>query len=339
MGISRDVKAELARRVAVASEPAFLDAHLRAYMDGGGANGATDAGWQVRVIQLDSTGAATVEVRHGAGPAVFAKFFPHGEGLAVHDKLADLRRAGFGPESAHQVVEPLAYLPALDLVLTREAPGPAASVVIGEGGPEATLTAARRAGTWLGSLHSAPVRIGVPHSLIVSTEVLSVARRLAKVSAEHPDTVPAAVARIEQLERLAEDTVDGVAVQSHGQYRPIHVFLGEEATTVIDLDRSRPADPSRDVAEFCHRLRRQLFGAGRDAEAEPATTAFLDAYRATVPDPDALLVNLRFQWARYVFHSMTRKRKHGGDRDTEDAGAVARYELDFDALVDGRLGA
>jgi len=34
----------------------------------------------------------------------------------------------------------------------------------------------------------------------------------------------------------------------HGSCHPRHVFVAEGVTTAIDLDRSFPADPARDVA-------------------------------------------------------------------------------------------
>ncbi|MGH9008793.1 MAG: phosphotransferase family protein [Acidimicrobiia bacterium] len=341
MGITKDIKAELGRRVAFATEEAFLDERIRPFLNGHGHEKL-----DVRVVQLDSTGAATVEVRPDVGPAVFAKFFPPGtEGQAIFDKLGALRAAGLGDGSDYQVVEPLGYLPELDLLVCREAAGPSVADVLAGDDAEAGLDAVRRAATWLGRLHSLPVRIGQPHSMIVSTEILSLTRRLAKVAAERPEVVPTAVGMVEQLERLSYDTVDGLATQSHGQYRPIHVFLGDRVgppddrrsvTTVIDLDRSRPADPARDTAEFLHRLRRQLSGAGRgDAAVEGATNAFMEAYCDTVPDAEAWTANLRFHWARYVFHSMNRKLKKGST--PEDEEAVETYKADFAALVDGRL--
>lgn len=340
MSITKDVKAELGRRVSEATEASFLDARFQRWFPAG------DEGWEVKVIQLDSTGAATVEVRRTTGPAVFAKFFPPGtEGRAIHEKLLTLRAGGFGDGSRYQVVEPVGYLPELDLLVCREAAGPSVAQVLAGDDRDARLAAVREAATWLGRLHSTPLRIGAPHSMIVSTEILSLTRRLAKVAAERPDYVPEAVAMVERLEALSVDTVDGLAVQSHGQYRPIHVFLGHPAgedgagagpTTVIDLDRSRPADPARDTAEFLHRLRRQLLGAGRGEDAaDEATAAFLEAYGAAVPDPATWTANLRFHWARYVFHSMNRKLKKGAGED--DERAVEAYRRDFTALVEGGL--
>jgi hypothetical protein len=341
MSITKDVKAELGRRVATATEESFLDARFRTYFppDGEAASDTAEAagrGWSVQVVQLDSTGAATVEIRRPSG-AVFAKFFPPGtEGRAIYEKLLALREGGFGADSAYQVVEPVGFVAELDLMICREAQGPSVAQVLAGGDHKAGLEAVREAARWLGRLHSTPLRFGKPHSMIVSTEILSLTRRLAKVAADRPDYVPEAVGMVERLEELSLDTVDGLAVQSHGQYRPIHVFLGGGATTVIDLDRSRPADPARDTAEFLHRLRRQLLGAGRGEDAaDEATAAFLDAYRETVPDAEAWTANLRFHWARYVFHSMNRKLKKGSDE--ADERAVEAYRRDFAALVNGGL--
>jgi hypothetical protein len=341
MSITKDVKAELGRRVAAATEQSFLDARFRPYFpadaEAGDTAEAPGDGWSVRVVQLDSTGAATVEIRRPAA-AVFAKFFPPGtDGRAIYEKLLALREdGGLGAGSRYQVVDPIGFVPELDLLICREAQGPSVAQVLDGGDHEAGLEAVREAARWLGRLHSTHLRIGAPHSLIVSTEILSLTRRLAKVAAERPDYVPEAVAMVERLEELAPDTVDGLAVQSHGQYRPIHVFLGGGATTVIDLDRSRPADPARDTAEFLHRLRRQLLGAGRGEEAaDEATGAFLNAYRESVPDAGAWTANLRFHWARYVFHSMNRKLKKGSGEADEQA--VEAYRRDFAALVDGGL--
>src|SRR2546422_10068505 len=199
------------------------------------------------------------------------------------------------------------------------------------------MTGVFEAASWLARLHTSPLRYGRPSSLVVSSELLPLARRLAKVAAERPGYVKPAVEMIRQLERLAEDTVDGITVQSHGQYRPIHVFVTEDRVTVIDLDRSRPADPSRDVAEFLHRLRTRVFtDTGAVARAEAPTRAFLGAYRAQTP-PE-YLTNLRFQWARHLFHSLTRKMKPGDRPEGQLDSTLTFYRSEFEQLAEGRLG-
>lgn len=127
--------------------------------------------------------------------------------------------------------------------------------------------------------------------------------------------------------------MDGLFVQTHGQYRPIHVFTSEENVTVIDLDRGRPCDPSFDLAEFLHRMRTTTHWrtGSVDAANEP-TRAFLEAYAADV-DP-VNLSNLPFHWARYNFHSLTNKLKKE-DGDSEDA--IAFYSAEFENAVTGRM--
>ena len=216
MGITSEVKAELGRRVAIATTDEFLEQRIRPFFTPAfdrQRSGPADGTLRTRVVQLDSTGAATVEVRPDGDAAVFAKFFPPGtEGRAIYAKLLSLREAGLGDGSDYQVVEPLGYLPELDLLICREAAGPSVADVLDTGDEAASLDAIRRGARALGRLHSVPVRIGTPHSLLVSTEILSLTRRLAKVVIDRPDYEPEAQVMITQLERLAMDTVDGLAV-------------------------------------------------------------------------------------------------------------------------------
>ncbi|MET1065749.1 MAG: hypothetical protein ABWX85_12370, partial [Arthrobacter sp.] len=186
---------------------------------------------------------------------------------------------------------------------------------------------------------SIDLRVGAPQSLLVTGELTSLAKRLAKVAAGDPGYVDTALGMLQGLEDLTEDTVDGVLTQSHGQYRPLHVFLADDIVTVIDLDRSAPADPARDAAEFLHRLRIGVHGATGDIGlADEPSAAFLNAYReATRGD---LLRNLRFHWARYIFHSVNRSIK-SGEADWRDGGDAEfrLYRDEFDRVVDGRAGA
>jgi aminoglycoside phosphotransferase (APT) family kinase protein len=187
-------------------------------------------------------------------------------------------------------------------------------------------------------LHACPVRIGKPRSLLESSEVLSVVRRLAKVMTRHPAHLERAVAMVRQMEELAEDTVDGLLVQTHGQYRPIHVFISDSSVAVIDLDRSRPCDPSRDVAEFVHRLRVMMYrDQGTVERAEAPTRAFLETYASEIPDR-SYLTNLRFHWSRYVFHSLSKELKDSESTDLESDPSVAFYRSEFENVIQDRYG-
>jgi aminoglycoside phosphotransferase (APT) family kinase protein len=105
---------------------------------------------------------------------------------------------------------------------------------------------------------------------------------------------------------------------------------------VIDLDRSRPGDPARDVAEFLHRLRMTTFwDTGSVKGAEAATDAFLAAYRAATDVRH--LTNLRFHSARYVFHSFNHKVKSAAEDGRALAPIVEFYRSEFDRAIDGRF--
>jgi hypothetical protein len=334
--LSRQVKEQQVDRAERVRTPEFLDRYVRPHLGAGvAAEGGT---WTTKVIQLDGTGAATVQVELDGGAPVFAKLFPFEDGPAVHAKLQALRAAGLGTGSQHQAVEPLAWYGDEKVLLCRGAPGQPLSKLLG--GDEAELAeASARAGSWLAHLHGVDLRVGAPQSLLVTGELTSLAKRLAKVAADQPGYVDAALGMLERLDTLVRDTVDGTAVQSHGQYRPIHVFLTDAVVTVIDLDRSAPADPARDVAEFLHRLRQGVHSATGDiSRADRPCAEFLGAYREGTRGDR--LRNLRFHWARYVFHSLNREIKTG-DADWRDGGDTQfrLYRGEFDRVVEGRAGA
>ena len=333
----RHIKEQQVNRAERVCAPEFLDRYVRPHMKPAVA-GASDGGaWTTNVIQLDGSGAATVKINLDGGPPVFAKLFPFEDGPAVHAKLQALRNAGLGAGSPFESVEPLAWYGDEKVLLCQGAPGKALSEVFDDG---AELTeGCARAGSWLAHLHKVDLRIGAPHSLLVTGELTSLAKRLVKVVTDHPGYAEVALGMLEQLDDLTHDTVDGVSAQSHGQYRPIHVFLTEETVTVIDLDRSAPADPARDVAEFLHRLRQGVYSATGDvSRADRPCSAFLGAYREAAGVER--LRNLQFHLARYVFHSLNREVK-SGDADWRNNGndVFRHYWEEFYRVAEGRAGA
>ena len=329
---SRAVKQQQVARAERVCSPEFLDRYVRPHL---GPDVPTDIPWTTQVIQLDGTGAATVRVALDGGGPVFAKLFPFDDGPAVYAKLVALRAAGLGAGQRYQVVEPLAWYDEEKVLLCREAPGRPISDLLG-GDVDVLASATAEAGHWLGRLHGSDVRIGRPQSLLVTGELTSVAKRLVRVGAQHPEHVRLARNMIKQLDELTYDTVDGVVAQSHGQYRPIHVFLAPDTVTVIDLDRSAPADPARDVAEFLHRLRLGVYSdTGDVSRADRPCASFLGAYRDSAGG-DEHLVNLRFHWARYVFHSMNGQLKSD---EPDDQGEFELLRAEFDRIVSGRAGA
>jgi aminoglycoside phosphotransferase (APT) family kinase protein len=103
-------------------------------------------------------------------------------------------------------------------------------------------------------------------------------------------------------------------VQTHGRYHHDHVFIGPETTAVIDLDRCRPADPSKDVAEFIRVLRSHAFRLGYSSErALEAVRAFLSEYLAQVPETAATLSCYLSAFSLLSFLGAMRKPTQGED--------------------------
>jgi hypothetical protein len=322
---------QLARMETICSEP-YLDRVVRPRL---GSNASTSGPWKTEVIQLDGSGAATVRIALDDGTPVYAKAFPFADGPDVYGKLRMFRLGGFGEGRRYQTVEPLSWDAEQHVMLCRAAPGRAVGDLVG--GPPAELSAATaEAGRWLGTFHDADLRVGAPQSLLVTGELTSLAKRLSKTTAERPEYLPVALEMLAALDQLTYTTLDGVVTQTHGQYRPIHVFIAPGTTTVIDLDRSAPGDPARDVAEFLHHLRSSTFVATGDTHlADEACSTFLAGYREVAPS--GYLTNLQFHWARYVMHSLSRQVKSGDvvSRHIHRDPTYLRYRAEFDRIVDG----
>lgn len=335
-GDSRRIMAEQRTRADTVRSPAFLESHVRPHVAPGSAGGTGQ--WSTEVIQLDGSGAATVQVSLDDERPVFAKLFPFDDGPDVYAKLRLFREHGFGHGAPYQTVEPLAWLDAEKVMLCRQAPGRPVSDLVG-GAVDELAVACGMAGRWLGAFHSSTLRVGTPQSLLVSGELVSLAQRLSKVLVQTPGYLDVALDMLAGLERLTADTADGMPVQCHGQYRPIHVFIDGSQVTVIDLDRSSPADPARDCAEFLHHLRNSVHVATGDiSRADRPCAAFLEGYRE-VSGSDRL-GNLRFHWARYLFHTLNRKVK-GGEacQGPGEDPTYRRLRSEFDRVLEGRAGA
>lgn len=330
---TRKVKAELSRRADLVTQPEFLDSQIRPFLD----DPSQSAGaWQSRLIQLDGTGACTVEIVLGGEQRVFAKLFPDDSGKRIYEQMLMLRAAGFGDGERYQVVDPLAFVDEYRMMLTRPAAGRAVADHIASD-QKALIRGCEESGAWLAKLHEASSRYGTPQPLLESGELLPLTRRLAKMLCRRPRYLDLALDMIEKLEELAAKSVEGHFVQCHGQYRPIHVFVSEETATVIDLDRSHPCDPARDIAEFLHRTRMTTFWRLDTVEpADDPTDAFLAAYRSGISDKKHLN-NLRFHWARYVFHSLNNKLKGKADSEDELDRVADFYRAEFDRIRAGRF--
>lgn len=333
---TKRVKQELNRRLEIVAQPQFLDSRVGPLLEAEATS--TSCEWETRVVQNDGSGAATLEIGLNGIPRVFAKLFPDDSGPVMYEKFMTFRAEGFGADERFQSVEPLDFIPEYNLLLTRAAAGCAVSSFLGVD-DAALMEGARSAGLWLAKLHNSSLRIGKPQPLLDSGELLPLARRLVKMIAKRPEHLSLILDMIKALEKLAANTEEGQFVQCHGQYRPIHVFVNGQSVTVIDLDRSRPIDPAFDLAEFIHRLRHMLFSHHGSVEAADAPCQiFLDTYASAVENR-SYLANLKFHWARYIFHSLNRKLKKSSLSDDEMNANIAFGYSEFENVLFGRLNA
>lgn len=303
----------------------FLNAFVRPHYKGAPATGGT---WETEVIQVDGSGAATVRCALDGGHSVFAKVFPFEDGPEVYRKLVEFRGAGLGEGSRYQSVEPLAWYDEHKMLICEGATGTDVEALFDLDRAE-WQRGVGEAGAWLGRLHSSGLSIGESHPLLVTCELTSLAKRMAKAAAEQPQHLDKMLANLKLLDDFTHNTIDGLMVQSAGQFRAKHVFLDTDHVTVIDLDRSAPADPARDVAEFIQRMRNDCFElCGDVTPVDAATRDFLDAYvRET--GSEAYLANFRFHYARYLVHRFTRVVKKGvlgTDEDPNSEFLLAELE-------------
>ena len=261
---------------------------------------------------------------------MIAKLFFDDSGRHSHATLHTLWQAGFNDTQRYRVSQPFGFSRDLNMMLMRYAPGECLDDYVMEESPRA-LEGVREAARWIARLHSSPVRFGTeeqPWYIFLKT-----ADRLSKVSSAHPNLVKDFGALSTRLRRLAENQVPIDPVQTHGQYRPIHVYVADETVTVIDLDRSGPADPSRDIAEFVHRMRSTIHRKqGPREHADAMTAAFLGEYAKHVPRN---LSNLPFYLGFLVLVSLCRHVRKLGQDDPEWEPVMTHYLEEFDAALAG----
>jgi aminoglycoside phosphotransferase (APT) family kinase protein len=251
------------------------------------------------------TGRVTSRYELDATTVVFAKRYVDGLGAHSYRVQSAFWENGFGNGSKFRVPEPLAFSPEQNLFVMRESTGTPLVTLLGNDSGE-WKAGVREAARWLAAFHRSPLRIGDPEPEWDSLKTFRLATRLVKAAASQPSKRTLLLDVMQMLKERLTDLPEGrPIVQTHGRFHHDHVFLGPEAVTVIDLDRSRPTDPAKDVAEFVRVLRLAAFRAGLDAAStDKVTDAFLGQYLALVPDAAAGLPHywLSFLVLSYLGH-------------------------------------
>ncbi|MDP8961787.1 MAG: aminoglycoside phosphotransferase family protein [Actinomycetota bacterium] len=260
------------------------------------------------------------------GQPLVVKLYPDRmDGAASYRIQRALWCQGFGPNSPYRVPEPLWWSDSLGAIVMRRAPGKRLGEhVPGEVGWFEALRAAAR---WLASLHASPLRIGPTDERSSASQRLS--RRMSKAIERCPQLRNSLQLRLEELARRAPRS-EIPDCQTHGRFHPGHVFVDHGVVTVIDLDRAAPAAPAKDVAEFIHRTRAEVFKRGYTSQvAEEASQTFLEEYLGRSP---AFLDGLTYFWSESLLATLlhaARKRHLEADawRDR-----IAFYIREFDRV-------
>jgi aminoglycoside phosphotransferase (APT) family kinase protein len=251
---------------------------------------------------------------------VIAKLFSDHLGSQSFETTVRLWNSGFNRDSRHQVPEPIAFFPDVNLLLMRPVPGIPLTAALEPNRSHELVNYCYKAAQWLAELHRSSPLFGKVETEVQSLKLFRLATRLVK----------AASLRREQLDLLRDllDMISGrilelssrrILVQTHGRYHHEHVFVSNAATAVIDLDRCCPSDPAKDVAEFISVLRSASFKRGLCMGCiEKATHAFLQAYLAAVPEAAD---TVGCYWAAAAFHDLLsgiKKCRTKGNRSWEE---------------------
>jgi len=237
------------------------------------------------VVQAKHTARPTLCLTTHSGSCLYAKWYPDHLGRRCAKVATALWASGFGHDSPYRVPEVAVFLPDRTVLLLHAADGVPLSAVLETGSVAEAVRGARDAARWLAALHRSPVRVGSAELDWISLKAFRVPQRLIEVCAQFPDQAGPLLKILYQLRPCAARLVAAPSlVQTHGSYRPKHVFIADGVTTAIDLDRSRPADPAKDVAEFITDLRSAACDRSYDCRgAEQAAEAFLEEYLSQAP--------------------------------------------------------
>jgi aminoglycoside phosphotransferase (APT) family kinase protein len=324
----------LEQRAAEITRPEFIEGTVYPLATGRHGWGRPAPACETAVVRNTGTGRLTVSYRFEDGTTLYGKLYSDDLGLHSFRVLRELWDGGFRAGAPHQVPEPLAFLADHNFVLARAAPGEPLLCVLGQEHPD-LLVRVRAAARWLVDLHRSSLRLGAAESLWESLKLFRVVRRLTKAVARAPQLRTLLTDLVEALcETGKRSPADAPAVQTHGRFHYEHIFAEGPTVTLIDLDRSVPSDPAKDLAEFVSMFRLKTFKlSGSVAAAEGPTRAFLEEYLAHLPGNAG---NLAVHWGAFLLLNMFNYVK----RPIPDAAARERmmrfYRGELEYALSGR---
>jgi hypothetical protein len=176
----------------------------------------------------------------------------------VYRALDRIRYAGFGPDAAFSIPQPLVFVPALRLLLLETVQGSLATEIALAGPGRDRALAAERCACWLARFQEVAPRSGPLFNLCAHLRATDRwARGLATLEVPLADKAR----RLLEYVDAAGRALNGSSLcAGHGRYSPSHVVLAPGRTVAIDWDGYDVADPARDVAHFLVALKRLALG-------------------------------------------------------------------------------
>jgi aminoglycoside phosphotransferase (APT) family kinase protein len=217
----------------------------------------------------------------------------------VYRAMEAIGRAGFGPDEAFSIPEPLGYIPELHLLLLEKVAGTRAKQVLLTSAEADRVDTAERCAHWLARFHAVAPRLGQPYRV---TDVLDSLDEWLQPFRDCGDVLANRAKRLrEQLEAAARGLEPGELCAGHGHYtsgqviiaerRPVavdsgmrHEFISfdglvKDRTVTFDWDGHDVADPCRDLACFVVDLKRLAWkNPVASASLDHAAEVFLKTY-------------------------------------------------------------
>jgi len=200
----------------------------------------------------------------------------------VYRAMDEIMRAGFGPGEELSIPQPIAYFPALRLLLQEKVEGPRAKQTFLTGDERDRVEAAKRCARWLAKFHAIAPRSGRVFDL---TKHMNAVERWSQTIARLGEAFPSHARKLfRRLEEGAASANGRELCAGHGSYNCNQIILTKERTITFDWDGHDVADPSRDVARFIVALQRLAFKyLGSIRALDAVAEVFLKTYTALSP--------------------------------------------------------
>jgi aminoglycoside phosphotransferase (APT) family kinase protein len=173
------------------------------------------------------------------------------------------------------VPEPVGLIPELRMWLQRAVPGAALTSLI----PNGRLEVAERAARALFELHHSDVRPARVHT--AEDEMTILRDRLLQAKEAMPDLAGRIDELLRRCEAIASALPDDARTCIHRDFYPDHVLIGEQSTTLIDLDLLSMGDPAVDVGNFAAHVTEQAL---RDTGDPHAYNSFAERFKRAYLD-------------------------------------------------------